>query len=83
MGGARATALDSSLRTVTLAGGEASCRRRSARPGRSHSCHSPGGLVLGCRLAGDSPGRPGAGPRRPAQATTRLLGQVSTLSPFD
>ena len=83
MGGARATWALQALDSSTLAGGEASCRRRSARPGRSHSCHSPGGLVLGRRLAGDSPGRPGAGPRRPAQATTRLLGQVSTLSPFD
>ena len=75
MGGAPATvapqALDSSL--STLAGGEASCRRHSASPARSYSCHSPGGLVLGRRL-GFAPRRPGAGPGRPAQATTRLLG---------
>ena len=70
MGGAPATvappALDSSL--STLAGGEASCRRRSASPGRSFSCHSPGGLVLVGRRLGLGPRRPGAGlgPGRPA-----------------
>ena len=87
MGGARATvappALDSSV--STLACGEASCRRRSASPGRSFSCHSPGGLGSRPQTRTRSP--QARGRARAAGAgdySTRLgLGPSQTLSPFD